>query len=148
MLLYIGIYYLDRPEISKKLLSIYYSTIAVSLVIFLTGMDGFINSAYAFSTDFVLVITAVALIAAMYHGAKKTDKSLISKVRIMVLIAVIFPAVLCPIFRYFLLVPLPKEGLVVEQVLNHTYFTYISTGSQTQEVELSEEQMSLLEDAF
>lgn len=148
LLLYIGLYYLDNPEIGKKLLKIYYSANVVSIVIFMTGIDNAINSGYAFTTDFLLAGTGIAMIVAMYHGAKKTNSELVSKVRRLTLIAIIFPAVLCPIFRYFLLVPLPKEGLVVEQVFNHTYYTYISTGTETEEVELSEEQMLLLEDAF
>ncbi|MCQ1059813.1 hypothetical protein LRP52_28545 [Photobacterium sp. ZSDE20] len=148
LLLYIGIYYLDQPAISKKILKIYYSVVTVSIVIFMTGLDKAVNSAYPFTTDLLLVVTAIALIVAMYNGAKKTNPELIQKVRRMTLIAIIFPAILCPIFRYFLLVPLPKEGLVVEQLFNHTYYTYISTGKTKVEMDLSDEQLSLLEDAF
>ncbi|WED24753.1 hypothetical protein L3Q72_17920 [Vibrio sp. JC009] len=148
LLLYIGLYYLDEPEISKKLLKIYYGNIALSTVIFMTGIDQAVNSGYPFTTDFLLAATGVAMIAAMYSSAKKANQELVQKVRRMTLIAIIFPAVLCPIFRYFLLVPLPKEGLVVEQVFNTTYYTYISTGNKAEEVELSDEQMSQLEDAF
>ncbi|KHT58323.1 hypothetical protein RJ45_25475 [Photobacterium gaetbulicola] len=148
LLLYIGLYYLDEPVISKKLLKIYYSMVATSIVIFMTGLDSTINSAYPFMTDILLVATGAALIVTIYRNAQQRSPEFKHKVRRMTLIALIFPAVLCPIFRYFLLVPLPKEGLVVEQVFNHTYYTYISTGKQQVEVELSDEQMSLLEDAF
>jgi hypothetical protein len=148
LLLYIGIYYLEEPEISSKLLKIYYSAIAISIAIFMSGVDQFLNSGYPFVTDFILVVTGAALIAAMYKGSKRSGTELLAKVRRLTLIAIIFPAVLCPIFRYFLLVPLPNEGLVVEQIFNHTYYTYISTGSKAVEADLSDEQMSLLEEAF
>ncbi|MDV7105518.1 hypothetical protein R3X26_13995 [Vibrio sp. TH_r3] len=148
LLLYIGIYYLDDDAISRKLLKIYYSAIILSIALFMTGAEKLLNSGYAFTTDLILLVTAVLLILAMYRSAYEDNSELRQKVRRLTLIAIIFPAVLCPIFRYFLLVPLPKEGLVVEQVFNHTYYTYINTGTVTEEVELSDEQMSLLEDAF
>lgn len=148
LLLYIGIYYLDDDAISSKLLKIYYSAIVISIALFMTGADKLLNSGYAFTTDLLLLATGALLFLAMYRAAVQSGSELRQKVRRLTLIAIIFPAVLCPIFRYFLLVPLPKEGLVVEQVFNHTYYTYINTGTATEEVELSDEQMSLLEDAF
>lgn len=148
LLLYVGIYYLDDARITRKLLRIYYSGIAISIAIFITEADKVINSVYPFTTDLMLLVVGILLITIMYRVAIKSNNELRQKVRRLTLIAIIFPAVLCPIFRYFLLVPLPKEGLIVEQVFNYTYYTYINTGSVTEQAELSEEQMSLLEDAF
>jgi hypothetical protein len=31
------------------------------------------------------------------------------------------PLILCPAFRYFLLVPLPKEGLII-QIMHNIYY--------------------------
>lgn len=148
LLLYIGIYYLDNDKISAKLIKIYYSTIAISILLFLTGIDKAINAAYPFTTDFILLATGIIMLIAVHREAKKTGPELRQKLRKMTIIAILFPAILCPIFRYFLLVPLPKEGLVVEQVFNHTYYNYISTGNKAVETNLSDEQMSELEDAF
>lgn len=148
LLLYIGIYYLDNDTISRKLLKIYYGAIVLSIAIFMSGFDAIINSVYPYTSDFVLLATGVWLVLTMYRAVKTLGVEMRHKVRRLTLIAILFPAVLCPIFRYFLLVPLPNEGLVVEQMFNHTYYTYISTGKATEEVELSDEQMQLLQDAF
>ncbi|WP_375753678.1 tripartite tricarboxylate transporter TctB family protein [Vibrio sp. HN007] len=148
LLLYIGLYYLDNEVISRKLLKIYYGAIALSIALFLTGIDDVVNSGYAFTTDIILLVTIVALFLTMYGNAKKISPELVKKVKKMTLIAIIFPAALCPIFRYFLLVPLPKEGIVVEQVFNYTYYNYINTGTETEAMDLSDEQLSELEDAF
>ncbi|MDG3087872.1 tripartite tricarboxylate transporter TctB family protein [Vibrio hannami] len=132
LLLYIGIYYLDDDSITRKLLKIYYSAIALSLAVFLSGIDATINAGYAFTTDMILVVTMAVLFLAMFSSAKKTSSELARKVRKLTIIAIVFPAALCPIFRYFLLVPLPKEGIVVEQVFNYTYYNYINTGTETE----------------
>lgn len=147
LIIYIGLYHLDQPDLSRKLLKIYYGTIAVSMVLFLSGIGDWLNSGYAYTTDFILVASGAALLVTSYKATRQRPL-LRSKLNKMTLLALIFPAVLCPVFRYFLLVPLPNEGLVVEQVFNHTYYNYISTGKQTEELSLSEEQLSELEDAF
>ncbi len=146
LLFYIGLYYLDQPELTRQLLKIFYITAAGSILLFATGMDRVVNSGYEFTTDIFLVVTAAALIITMVRAID--SREMMQKVRRLVILSLIFPLVLCPIFRYFLLVPLPNEGLVVEQIMNKTYYTYIATSTVTEEAVLSEEDLQALEDAF
>jgi hypothetical protein len=39
-------------------------------------------------------------------------------------VAVVAPFIICPIFKYFLLVPMPKEGLVVALLDAVWYFEF------------------------
>ncbi|WED28756.1 hypothetical protein L3V77_22730 [Vibrio sp. DW001] len=148
LLFYIALYYFDKPPLTKMLLKVYYGFMALSAIIFLSGMDAAINASYEFNTDIIMLILSVCLIYTMHRFAKQEPSEYRPKVRRVILIATIFPLILCPIFRYFLLVPLPKEGLVIEQVLNTTYFTYLADNTATKEVNLSNENQQLLDDAF
>jgi hypothetical protein len=46
------------------------------------------------------------------------------KFRTALIVAVVAPFVVCPIFKYFLLVPLPSEGLVVALLDAIWYFEF------------------------
>ncbi|MDR9830899.1 hypothetical protein RCJ22_35535 [Vibrio sp. FNV 38] len=145
---YIALYYLDIDKVTKQLLKIYGATILFSIVLFGSGVSEYLNTYYAYTTDLVLVISGIVMCGYLYQVAKDYGAEVKGKVRRLLIISLVFPAVLCPIFRYFLLVPLPNEGLVVEQIFNQTYYAYLAPTKQTEELQLSEEDMQLLEDAF
>lgn len=148
LLFYISLYYLDDAALGRKLIGIYYSTILICALVFLTGLDAAINSAYEFTTDGLLILCAVALIAALISHGRQTGTEMRKKVRMVIIIAFLFPAILVPTFRYFLLVPMPKEGLVVEQVFNNTYYTYLAPAKEVEDGNLSDEQLEALDNAF
>ncbi|MFA0086450.1 hypothetical protein BCU70_18455 [Vibrio sp. 10N.286.49.C2] len=145
---YIGLYYLDIEQVTKQLLKIYGATVVISIALFGSGASAYLNAYYAYTTDLVLVISGGVMCGYLYQVAKEYGSEVTEKVRRLLIISFVFPAVLCPIFRYFLLVPLPNEGLVVEQVFNQTYYTYLAPTKHTEELQLSDEDMQLLEDAF
>ncbi|MEZ9133523.1 hypothetical protein BCS96_13615 [Vibrio breoganii] len=148
LLFYIGLYYLDEANINKSLLKIYYSMIVLSIAIFMSGANEVINSGYPYVTDLILLATGLLLIIKMFKLGQAINIETKLKVRRMVIIALVFPAVLSPIFRYFLLVPLPNEGLVVEQVFNTTYYNYLAPARETVALDLSDEALAELDDAF
>ncbi|PMG35214.1 hypothetical protein BCU93_02545 [Vibrio breoganii] len=148
LLFYIGLYYLDEANINKSLLKIYYSMIVLSIAIFMSGANEVINSGYPYVTDLILLATGLLLIIKMFKLGQAINIETKLKVRRMVIIALVFPAVLSPIFRYFLLVPLPNEGLVVEQVFNTTYYNYLAPAREIVALDLSDEALAELDDAF
>jgi len=148
LIFYIGLYYLDTESITKQLLKIYSATVVFSLLLFGSGASEYANAIYPYTTDVVLVVSALVMSGYLFHTAKQTSAEMTAKVRRLLIISIVFPAVLCPIFRYFLLVPLPNEGLIVEQVFNQTYYTYLAPPKQTEAMQLSDEDMQALEDAF
>ncbi|MBU1176293.1 MAG: hypothetical protein KKH72_12885 [Alphaproteobacteria bacterium] len=148
LLLYIGIYYLGGDVLKRQMIIIYYATIIVGALVFLTGLNEAANAGYEFSTDFLLVLCIAAQIVALVAHARRTGASAGKKVRLVIILALVFPAFLVPTFRYFLLVPMPHEGLVVEDVFNQTYYGYLVPQKGGDETVLSDEQMNELENAF
>jgi amino acid transporter len=120
----------------------------LSIAIFGSGLDETLNAGYEFTTDFILVAASVVIIALLKLSEKEYDKEFKRKVKTIILVSIIFPLVLCPIFRYFLLVPLPKEGLVVEQILNTTYYSYAGKKEVKEGKALSADETAELDDAF
>lgn len=148
LIFYIGLYYLDIEKVTKQLIKIYSVTVVLSILLFTTGAANAMNSFYPYTSDMVLVVSGVVMSSYLYLQGKALGKEVSAKVRRLLIIGLVFPAVLCPIFRYFLLVPLPNEGLIVEQVFNQTYYTYLAPPKQTEAMQLSDEDLQLLEDAF
>ncbi len=148
LLFYISIYYIDDDVLKRQLIRIYYATIVAGAAIFLSGLSETINTVYEFGTDILLVLCLVAQILAMAAFGIRTGAPAWSRIRIVIILVFVFPAFLVPTFRYFLLVPMPKEGLVVEAVLNRTYYGYIVPKKVGDETKLTNEQMNELENAF
>jgi hypothetical protein len=148
LLFYIGLYYLDEPKLSKKLIKIYSAFMVLSLAVFGSGLDETINAGYEFTTDIILVIAAIAMLYVFKSSEKHYGAEFKKKVKTLALVSFIFPLVLCPIFRYFLLVPLPKEGIVVEQILNTTYYSYAGKKDVKEGKALSADETAELDDAF
>ncbi|WP_143181434.1 hypothetical protein [Pseudovibrio exalbescens] len=148
LLFYIGLYYLDDEKLSRRLIAIYYGTIIISVVLFLSGVGAYANRVVDFLTDWILIACAVLLITVMLQFATRKGQEARRKVRRVLIISCVFPAILVPTFRYFLLVPMPKEGLVVERVMNTTYYTYLAPKKQVEDGNLSDDQLQSLDDAF
>lgn len=148
LLFYISLYYLEDDKLSRKLIAVYYGIILLCLTVFFSGLDKVINAQYDYATDFILVAAALLLIFLLAHHASQSNGDAGRKVRIVILVALLFPSILVPAFRYFLLVPMPKEGLIVEQVFNHTYYTYLAPVKEVEDGNLSADQLDALENAF
>ncbi|MDB1124917.1 tripartite tricarboxylate transporter TctB family protein [Vibrio algarum] len=148
LLFYIGLYYLDEPKISSKLIKLYSAFMVLSVAIFGSGLDETINAGYEFTTDIILIVAAIAIFALFKISEKQYGAEFKRKVKVLALVSFLFPLVICPIFRYFLLVPLPKEGIVVEQVLNTTYFKYAGQKEVKEGKTLSADEAAELDDAF
>ncbi len=148
LVFYIGIYYLGGDVLKRQLITIYYATIVAGAAVFLTGLDAVANAGYEFSTDILLVVCIAAQILVLTAHVRRADKLTGRKVRLVLILALVFPAILVPTFRYFLLVPMPREGLVVEDVFNQTYYGYLVPQKSGDETVLSDEQMNELENAF
>ncbi|WP_373237122.1 hypothetical protein [Cohaesibacter celericrescens] len=148
LLFYISLYYIDDAQLSKKLITIYYASLLIFAAIFLTGTDQAINAGYEYTTDILLILCAAIIIGTLFGAAKGAQKKIAAQVRTVIIVALLFPTVLVPTFRYFLLVPMPKEGLVVERIFNTTYFNYLAPAKEVEDDTLSDSQMQDLDNAF
>lgn len=121
LLFFITVFYFDEFNLLKKLLAFYSIEMGVLLLLFLTGIDTILTQAFRYSID----ILALVLIVALYLFLKlciKGQEEYKQKLRHALFISILTPLLLVPSFRFFLRVPLPKEGGIVD-ILFILYYT-------------------------
>ena len=109
----ISIFYLDDKALFQKLALFYFLGNMILLVLFAAGADRILGRVWRFCTDCAALIFWLTYI--IYAG-KRISGDVRGKrmFRTALLVSLIVPVILCPVFRYLLLVPLPTEGIVVE----------------------------------
>jgi hypothetical protein len=110
---FITMFYFDDDGILKKLFFFYLAGIAVIILFFATGLNSFIHKTIPYPGD---VLTLCFLLSYWIYAWRLVRKSpaLRKKFRTGMIIAVATPFLVILIFKYFLLVPMPTEGLVIE----------------------------------
>lgn len=105
-------FYLDDPILLRKLFGFYFIGSLLFLVYFALGLSRIADAAWPYFTDILNLLFLLAFLvysrAALGDGAEPRRRW-----RIGVTVAFIVPFLLCPAFKYFLLVPLPHEGMLV-----------------------------------
>ena len=82
------------------------------LILFLTGIADFLNQLFRYSMDVAALLFFIAYI--LYTRLLiQNNLELQRKFRTTLIMTIITPLILCPTFKYFLLVPLPKEGGII-----------------------------------
>ncbi len=100
----------------RHLLKIFSFTACGDLVVFLfliQGLDKKITGITDFGADWLTIIFILALCLVAGSGVKG-QQELKNKFRLSLIIAVVAPLTIGIIFKYFLLVPMPHEGLIVQ----------------------------------
>lgn len=111
---FISIFLFEDMRLLKKLTWFYVGGSVVFIIIFASDIDKVINSYFRFFTDIFALIFLLAFIIYTYLTIKHYPELKISTLYTVVGVSFLVPLLICPIFRYFLLIPLPKEGLVIE----------------------------------
>jgi len=109
LLYFISVFYFDDAALLKRLSLYFVSAQAAILVLFATGLGDRINRPFAYSTD----VVALVFIVGYWSYARilvGRNHALVRKLKITLIVAVVVPLILCPIFMYGLLVPLPDQG--------------------------------------
>ncbi len=113
LLFFITVFYFDDFPFLKKLLAFYSIEMGILVLLFLTGLDTALIKAFRYTID----IITLGLILALYIFIRlqiKEQEEWHRKLRHALTISVLTPLFLVPIFRFFLRVPLPKEGGIVD----------------------------------
>jgi len=118
---FISVFYFDDKDLLKKLTLFYFIGSIIFIILFVFDISKIINSYYEYFIDILALFFYLSYVIYNWVNVKS---SRIFKKRLIVslLVSLVVPLVLCPTFRYFLLVPLPKEGLIIQFMHNIYYF--------------------------
>ena len=78
----------------------------------MSGLDARLNALFRYSVDVLALVLFIALVVFVRHQAGR-DPVRRRMLRQTMLMTVLAPLVLVPVFRFLLRVPLPKEGGIV-----------------------------------
>ncbi|MGD2098220.1 MAG: hypothetical protein PVG35_11595 [Desulfobacterales bacterium] len=120
---FITMFYFDEAEILKKLFFFYLAGTVFFIVYFAAELDERLGSVLPWAKDILALgfILAFCLYAwKLIHGNPELRK----KFRTGLIVAVVAPFLIGAIFKYFLLVPMPAEGMVVALLDAIWYFEF------------------------
>ena len=118
---FVNMFYFLDDAMMRKLLFFYLAGEIVLVVYFAFGLHLHFAERFAPATDLLALAFLIAFSIYSWKMVRHAS-ALRKKFRTAMIVAVATPFVVGPIFKYFLMVPLPKEGLVVA-VLD--YFWYL-----------------------
>lgn len=109
---FITMFYFDDDGILKKLFFFYLAGVAVLIIYFGAKIDSLLDNAVPYAADLLTLFFILSYCVYAWVLVHK-NPALRKKYRTGMIIAVVAPFIVLPIFKYFLLVPMPTEGLVV-----------------------------------
>lgn len=109
---FITMFYFDNADLLKKLFFFYLYGTVFFLLYFLLAADQHLSRMIPYAADVLMICFLMAYCIFAWTLAR-ADATLRRKYRLSLIVAVTTPFILGPIFKYFLLVPMPTEGLVV-----------------------------------
>ena len=110
---FMSMFYLDRPELLKKLTGFFFIGSMIFLFLAVFKIDAALKSRYIYLMDIFLFLFYLLYI---WYGWKQVrhDAELTSKYSLTLLISGAMPLFVIPLFKYALLVPFPVEGGAIE----------------------------------
>jgi hypothetical protein len=109
---FVTMFYLDDAVLLKKLFFFYLAGTLFFIIYFATPLDALLGQVLPFARD-ILALMFIISYALYTWKLIRGNPAWRRKFRIGLIVAVAAPFIVCPIFKYFLLVPMPTEGLVV-----------------------------------
>ncbi|MGL1893907.1 MAG: tripartite tricarboxylate transporter TctB family protein [Spirochaetaceae bacterium] len=96
------------------------AAIVLSVIAF-TGVGDLLRGVFKYTLDILALLFIIYI--NIYSRIKAKGFNFSAKIlRKITIISIIVPLILCPLFRYFLLVPLPVEGGIIK-LMNLLYYT-------------------------
>jgi hypothetical protein len=113
LMVFISLFYLDRPDLLKKLFTFYFVGCLLFLAFFFLRIDKQLNEKFVYFMDLLVFLFFIAYFA-YCRILIRGDSVLKKKLRITLIMSIVPSLILIPSFKYFLLVPLPVEGGFIE----------------------------------
>ncbi len=123
MAVFITSFYFDDAMLLKKLFFFYLAGVIILMLYFALGLDDPLSKAVPYPAD---ILTAGFIIAYCVYAwvLIRGNPVMRKKYRTAMIVAFVSPFVIGMIFKYFLLVPMPSEGLVVAVTDYFWYFEF------------------------
>lgn len=117
---FITMFHFNDDALLKKFLLFYSAGEAFFILYFAAGLDTIMAGIHPFATD-VLALCFLTGYALYVWFFVRGNADLRKRYRLALIVSLLGPFVIGPIFKYFLLVPMPKEGLIVA-VLDYVWY--------------------------
>ena len=112
LFVFISMFHFDDDRLLKKLFFFYLAGNLLFIPFFALGLPQKLEATLPYAGDWLMVIFILAYGTYAWLLIRR-EAVLRKKYRTAVILALAVPFIICPIFKYFLLVPMPMEGLVV-----------------------------------
>ena len=110
-----AVFYSESPRVFKYLTRFFLGETAVLVILFVSGIADILIGIYPYTID----AAALVLLVVMNVYARrlmKQDGLSGKKINTVMWVSIITPLILCPVFRYLLLTPLPNEGIILDHM--------------------------------
>ncbi|MGB5987351.1 MAG: hypothetical protein WBG37_18745 [Desulfobacterales bacterium] len=109
---FITMFYLDDPQLLISMLRVYLAGVFLLIAWFILGLPARLEPILPYASDW-LVVGFILIYCLYVFKLIVRQPDLRKKYRIGLTLALVAPFTIGPIFKYFLLVPMPFEGLIV-----------------------------------
>lgn len=113
-------FYLDDENFRSKMTMQFLIGSVILILLVATGLDDVLKAILKYNID-ILVLLYIIYLNIFSRIKSKDLENASGKLNQVTLVAFIVPLILCPLFRYFLLVPLPVEGGIIK-LMNLVYY--------------------------
>ncbi|MCF7934710.1 MAG: hypothetical protein K9M84_09695 [Spirochaetia bacterium] len=117
LLCVVGVFYIEHGRLAARITSIELIWTLVLLVLAVSGL--FERSRYVYDLLGMVVYASVVWFFIRYTADDPDQRR---RVKTTILVALLTPGIICPLFRYMLLVPLPVEGIIFDGIFNSIYY--------------------------
>ncbi len=109
---FISMFYFDDDILLKKMLFFYCGGSLFFVAYFISGLETVMETFLPYPSDWMALVFIV-FYCLYCLSLTRENPELGKKYRTALILSLTTPFLICPIFKYFLMVPMPKEGLVV-----------------------------------
>ena len=120
---FITMFYFDEGELLKKLFFFYLAGTVFFIIYFAVGLETSLGPILPFAKD---ILALVFILGYCFYAWRliRTSPPLRKKFRTGLIVAVVAPLLVGVIFKYFLLVPMPAEGMMIALLDAIWYFEF------------------------
>jgi len=123
LVVFISMFYFDDATLLKKMLLFYLTGTCIFIIYFAMGLSAALTPTLPYPSDWLTLVFIIAYCVYVWTLIRK-NKRLRKKYKTSLILAVVAPFLIGFIFKYLLLVPMPKEGLIVALMDAIWYFEF------------------------